>query len=90
VVIDFFIPITGIVLLSCVYKIVTGILNHRLSSVLAEHGGIESNQGENTKGLNSTHRAAVLMNVIADARAQNKGLHIIHTDIKKAFPSVPY
>jgi hypothetical protein len=73
-----------------VYKIVTGILNHRLSSVLAEHGGIESNQGENTKGLNSTHRAAVLMNVIADARAQNKGLHIIHTDIKKAFPSVPY
>jgi hypothetical protein len=30
------------------------------------------------------------MNVIADARAQNTGLHIIYTDIKKAFPSVPY
>jgi hypothetical protein len=71
----------GIVLLSCVYKIVTGILNHRLSSMLAEHGGMESNQGGNTKGLNSAHKAAVLMNIIADARAQDKGLHIIYTDI---------
>jgi hypothetical protein len=76
--------------MSCVYKIVTGILNHRLSSMLAEHGGMESNQGGNTEGLNSAHKAAVLMNVIADARAQNKGLHIIYTDFKKAFPSIPY
>jgi hypothetical protein len=73
-----------------VYKIVTGSLNHRLSSMLAEHGGMESNQGGNTKGLNSAHKAAVLMNIIADARARNKGLHIIYTDMKKAFPSVPY
>jgi hypothetical protein len=73
-----------------VYKIVTGILNHQLSSILAEHGGMESNQGGNTKGLNSAHKAAVLMIIIADARAQNKRLHIIYTDIKKAFPSVPY
>jgi hypothetical protein len=80
----------GIALLSCVYKILTGILNHRLSSMLAKHGGMESNQGGNTKGLNSAHKAAALMNVIADARAQDKGLHIIYTDIKKAFPSVPY
>jgi hypothetical protein len=40
----------GIALLLCVYKIVTGILNHRLSSMLAEHGGMESNQGGNIKG----------------------------------------
>jgi hypothetical protein len=84
----------GIALLSCVYKIVTGISNHRLSSMLLEQGGMESNQGGNTKGLNSAHKAAVLMNIIADARARNKGLHIVYTDIKKAFPSafpsVPY
>jgi hypothetical protein len=65
-----------------VYKIVTGILNHRLFSLLAEHGGMESNQGGSTKGLYSAHKAAVLMNIIADARARNKGLHIIYTDIK--------
>jgi hypothetical protein len=30
------------------------------------------------------------MNIIADARHQKKPLHIIYSDIKGAFPSVPY
>jgi hypothetical protein len=51
---------------------------------------MEMNQGGNKKGVNGAHKAAVLINVITDARMQNKPLHIIHTDIKKAFPSTPY
>ena len=31
-----------------------------------------------------------MLNVIADARCENRPLHIVYTDIKKAFPSTPY
>jgi hypothetical protein len=51
---------------------------------------MEINQGGNKKGVNAAHKAAVLINVITDARMQRKALHIIHTDIKKAFSSTPY
>jgi hypothetical protein len=30
------------------------------------------------------------MDIIADARLRKKPLHVIYTDIKGAFPSVPY
>jgi hypothetical protein len=51
---------------------------------------MEINQGGNKKGVNAAHKAAVLINVITDARMEKKPLHIIYTDIKKAFPSTPY
>jgi hypothetical protein len=80
----------GIALLSSLYKVVTGVLNYRLTQLLRDHGGMEINQGGNKKGVNAAHKAAVLINVITDARMQRKPLHIIYTDIKKAFPSTPY
>jgi hypothetical protein len=80
----------GIALLSLLYKVVTEVLNYRLTRLLRDHGGMEINQGRNKKGVNAAHKAAVLINVITDARMQRKPLHIIYTDIKKAFPSTPY
>jgi hypothetical protein len=58
--------------------------------MLHKHTGIDTNQGANRKGVHAAHKAAVLMNIIADARTNKKPLHIIYTDIKGAFPSVPY
>jgi hypothetical protein len=40
---------------------------------------MEINQGGNKKGVNAAHKAAVLINVITDARMQRKPLHIIYT-----------
>jgi hypothetical protein len=80
----------GIALLSSLYKVVIGVLNYRLTQLLRDHGGMEINQGGNKKGVNAAHKAAVLINVITDARMQKKPLHIIYTDLKKAFPSTPY
>jgi hypothetical protein len=80
----------GIALLSSLYKVVTGVLNYRLTQLLRDHGGMEINQGGNKKGVNAAHKAAVLINVITDARMQRKPLHIIYTDLKKAFLSTPY
>jgi hypothetical protein len=80
----------GINLLRCLFKIITGTLNGRLQNMLHKHTGINTNQGANQKGVHAAHKAAVLMNVIADARTNKKPLHIIYTDIKGAFPSVPY
>jgi hypothetical protein len=80
----------GISLLSCLFKIVTGSLNSRLQTILEQHTRLNSNQGANRKGIHSAHKATVVMNIIADARHQKKPLHTIYTDIKGAFPSVPY
>jgi hypothetical protein len=80
----------GIAFLLLLYKVVTGVLNFRLTQLLRDHGGMEINQGGNKKGVNAAHKAAVLINVITDARMQRKPLHIIYTDLKKAFPSTPY
>jgi hypothetical protein len=80
----------GIALLSLLYKVVTEVLNYCLTRLLRDHGGMEINQGGNMKGVNAAHKAAVLINVITDARMQRKPLHIIYTDIKKAFLNTPY
>jgi hypothetical protein len=45
---------------------------------------MEINQGGNKKDVNAAHKAAVLINVISDARMQKKLLHIIYTNIKKS------
>lgn len=80
----------GISLLSCLFKLITGTLNGRLQTILHEQAGLDPNQGANRKGIHAAHKAAVVMNVIADAKLHKKPLHIIYTDIKGAFPSVPY
>jgi hypothetical protein len=79
----------GIALLLSLYKVVTGVLNYRLTRLLRDHGGMEINQGGNKKGVNAANKAAVLIDVITNARMQKKPLHTIYTDIKKAFPSTP-
>jgi hypothetical protein len=80
----------GISLLSCLFKLITGTLNGRLQRILHETMGLDCNQGANRKGVHAAHKATVIMNIIADARVRKQPLHIIYTDIKGAFPSVPY
>jgi hypothetical protein len=65
-------------------------LNARLQNILQDKAGLDPNQGANRKGIHSAHKAAVLFNTIADATYNKKPLHLIYTDIKGAFPSVPY
>jgi hypothetical protein len=80
----------GISLLSCLFKLITGTLNGRLQNILHTYSGLDTNQGANHKGIHASHKAAVIMNIFADARLHKKELHIIYTDINGAFPSVPY
>jgi hypothetical protein len=80
----------GISLLSCLFKIITGTLNGRLQHILHDKAGLDTNQGANRKGVHAAHKAAVIINIIADAKTHQKPLHIIYTDIKGAFPSVPF
>jgi hypothetical protein len=80
----------GISLLSCLFKVVTGTLNARLQNILRDKAGLDPNQGANRKGIHSAHKAAVVFNIIADAANNKKPLHLVHTDIKGAFPSVLY
>jgi hypothetical protein len=80
----------GISLLSCIFKRITGTLNGRLQNILHTYSELDTNQGANRKGIHAAHKAAVVMNIIADAKLHKKELHIIYTDIKGAFPSVPY
>jgi hypothetical protein len=80
----------GISLLSCFFKILTGILNGRLQQLLAATAGLDTNQGANRKGIHAAHKAAVLFNLLSHARQHDEPIHIVYTDIKGAFPSVPY
>jgi hypothetical protein len=80
----------GISLLSCLFKIINGTLNGRLQHILHDKAGLDTNQGANRKGVHAAHKAAIVINIIADAKAHQKPLHIIYTDIKGAFPSVPF
>jgi hypothetical protein len=80
----------GISLLSCLFKIITGTLNGRLQHILHDKAGLDTNQGANRKGVHAAHKAAVVINIIADAKTHQKPLHIIYIDIKGAFPSVPF
>jgi hypothetical protein len=73
----------GISLLSCLFKLITGTLNGRLQNILHTHSGLDTNQGANRKGIHAAHKAAVLMNIIADARL-NKRTCILFTLILKA------
>jgi hypothetical protein len=80
----------GISLLSCLFKVVTGTLNARLQNILRDKAGLDQNQGANRKEIYSAHKAAVVFSIIADAAHNKKPLHLVYTDIKGAFPSVPY
>jgi hypothetical protein len=80
----------GISLLSCLFKLVTGTLNGRLQTILHKTMGLNCNQDANRKGVHATHKAEIIMNIIADAHVRKQPLHIIYIDIKGAFLSVPY
>jgi hypothetical protein len=80
----------GISLFCCFFKILTGILNGRLQQSLAATTGLDTNQGANRKGIHAAHKAAVLFNLLSHARQYDEPIHIVYTDIKGAFPSVPY
>jgi hypothetical protein len=80
----------GISLLRCFIKILTGILNGRLQQSLAATAGLDTNQEANRKGIQAAHKAAVLFNLLSHARQHDEPIHIVYTDIKGAFSSVPY
>ena len=62
----------GISLLSCFFKILTGILNGRLQQSLAATAGLDTNQGANRKGIHAAHKAAVLFNLLSHARQHDE------------------
>jgi len=76
-------PIT---LLSVQYKLYTSVLNNRIRKV---HEDLFSdNQGGFRPNRCTFHKLLTLRNIMEDAKENKKQLHIIYTDIKKAYDNI--
>src|SRR4051812_44468669 len=78
-------PIT---LLDTARKIMTRIMNKRLSSILAANHVLKGNNYAGLPGSNCSTPIAILESIIQDAKSHNKPLFIFLQDISKAFDSM--
>ena len=81
-------PIT---LLSALYKLVTALLNQRITSISERVGGILTDaQCGSRPGQSADTSATVLHHIFKHAERTKAPIHVLATDISKAFDSVPY
>src|SRR3989440_457158 len=78
-------PIT---LLDTARKLMTKIMNKRLSSILAANSVLKGNNYAGLPGSNCASPIAILESIIQDAKSHNKPLFIFLQDISKAFDSM--
>src|SRR5436305_3795234 len=78
-------PIT---LLDTARKLMTKIMNKRLSSILAANSVLKGNNYAGLPGSNCASPIAILELIIQDAKSYNKPLFIFLQDISKAFDSM--
>src|SRR3989440_1738393 len=78
-------PIT---LLDTARKLITKIMNKRLSSILAANSVLKGNNYAGLPGSNCASPIAILESIIQDAKSHNKPLFIFLQDISKAFDSM--
>ena len=75
----------GITLLSALYKLTTGIIQDRMSTILEESGALTDVQAGSRANRGCHAKLATLMNVIKHAHRRKSPLYIVLTDIRKAF-----
>ena len=81
-------PIT---LLSGLYKLITALLNQRITTISNKVGGILSDaQCGSRPGQSSDAAATVLHHIFKHAERNDNPIHVLSTDISKAYDAAPY
>ena len=80
-------PIT---LLSCLYKVATGIIHSRMRRLVEEAGAVSDMQASGRPDQSCHTKIITLLNVISHSKRSQTPLFLISTDIRKAFDTVPY
>ena len=79
-----------IALMSCVYKLLMGVLSKRLST-LSILEGILSNEQKSARPTEGCYEHTYLLkSVVRDAKVKKKSLYIAWLDIRNAFGSIPH
>ena len=78
-------PIT---LLSCVYKVYSGIMTDRLNKWIEDNNILHNTQFGFRKGQDTSDAAARIFACISNSNSTNKILHMVLLDIAKAYDSV--
>jgi len=77
-----------VVLLSTAYKIVSFILNDRLSRALETHNVLDEAQEGARRGRNAKRQVSKLLHLFADAKRRRQKQVVLYIDFKNAFNSV--
>jgi ribonuclease HI len=80
----------GITLLSCLYKVVVGIVNKRMYRILEEELALSFHQAGTRANMSCLSKIAVLENIKKHALRNKRALHIFSSDIHKAFDTVHF
>lgn len=80
----------GITLLSCIYKLLTGIITQRVSTICESHGGFTAMQGGFRRGHSCLTKIATVQNIIRHAHRRKKPLYMFSSDIRKAFDTAHF
>ncbi|KAK3239059.1 hypothetical protein CYMTET_50988 [Cymbomonas tetramitiformis] len=80
----------GITLLPIIYKLVTKIINNRMTRIITESDGITHAQAAGKANFSCLTQVNVFQNVVKHAQRNNKALYILSTDVRKAFDTVDF
>jgi hypothetical protein len=75
----------GISLLNTDYKLFTTIPKSRVEKFVADNDILSPLQYGATKGKSTSHAVKTLTNIIADANANKRELHVVYIDFHKAY-----
>ena len=78
----------GITLVSCMSKIFTSVLNHRITEFCNSHNVISDCQFGFRRGMSTLDAIFVLMSIVQKYMNENKRLYCVFVDLKKAFDSI--
>ena len=80
----------GITLLPIIYKLITKIINNRMSSMISDADGITHAQASGRANFNCLTQVNVFNNVVKHAQRTGKSLFVLSTDVRKAFDTVDF
>ena len=78
----------GITLLSCLSKLITTILNNRITKFCEDHSVISDAQFGFKKGLSRSDAIFTLLNIVQNFLNENKRLYCAFVHLKKCFYSI--
>jgi hypothetical protein len=80
----------GITLLSCIYKLLTGLITKRISNICESKGALTAIQGGFRKGQSCLTKIATVQNVLRHAHRHKRTLYVFSSDIRKAFDTAHF